>query len=365
MKVVFRADASMEIGSGHVMRCLTLADALCLNGAECLFVCREHEGHLADLIEERGHAVRLLATATFVGGAGVSIDEEGSRESWLGCDWQEDAKNTRTVIADFEPDWIVVDHYGIDARWERCFKDEYKIFVIDDLANRDHCCSVLLDQNLGSVDENYKGKVPGSCRVMVGPEYALLRPEFSQLRGASLLRRKDTGLKHILISMGGSDAGNITSRVLEAVRDLEFLKDTTLSIVLGAQARTVKQVNEIAKTMPCPTTVFYDIRNMAEMMVSSDLAIGAAGSTSWERCALGVPSILICLADNQKQALDNLVKAGAAVAIKSESMEKELRSAMTYFSDDLLLSQYSKNAALVTDGLGANRVVKEFYDECE
>jgi len=145
MNILIRVDSSNAIGSGHVMRCLTLADSLREKGCNCQFVCRNHPGNLSALIQEKGYRVTLLPLQEF------QVEAYPHHADWVGADWQIDAKETGSLIATLEtpPAWLVIDHYGLDARWETSLRPAVgRIFVIDDLADRTHDCDCLLDQNL-------------------------------------------------------------------------------------------------------------------------------------------------------------------------------------------------------------------------
>jgi UDP-2,4-diacetamido-2,4,6-trideoxy-beta-L-altropyranose hydrolase len=248
MKVVFRVDASLLIGIGHVMRCLTLADALKTQGALCYFISREHPGHLLDVIEQRGYQVnRLEAPLTH------AINEsELTHAAWLGSTWETDATDTAAILADLQPDWLVVDHYALDHRWEGALAPHYrKLLVIDDLADRPHRCDLLLDQNLGRQPQDYVGLVPTHCQVLTGSQYALLRPEFAALRPYSLQRRQaQPALRQLLISMGGVDQPNATGQVLQALKTCALPADCRITVVMGLAAPRLQNVQELARQMP-------------------------------------------------------------------------------------------------------------------
>lgn len=358
LRVAFRTDASVQIGTGHVMRCLTLADALREQGAECLFICRPHTGHLMDLIVQRGHGTRSLPALD----ATHSPQAAGPAHArWLGTDWASDADDTHQALDAAPVDWLVVDHYAIDATWEQALRPACRrLMVIDDLADRPHDCDLLLDQNLGRTAEDYACLIPNNTPTLIGPQYALLRPEFAQLRAESLARRNSPQLKRLLITMGGVDKDNATGRVLDALNTSALPPDLEITVVMGPHAPWLQEVQTQARQMHCPTQVLVGISDMARLMTECDLAIGAAGGTSWERCCLGLPSIVMVLADNQRAGASALQEAGAAIAMQSApeivNLFQDIPSSCTIRA---LLERLSKAAERVTDGRGATLVAQQ------
>lgn len=364
MIIIFRADASIQIGTGHVMRCLTLADELTRQGHECWFICREHLGHLGDLIASKGHSLTLLP-------APVDAPPQQNRSAsddyarWLGVPWQEDANQTLDAISTLNPDWLVVDHYTLDAQWERTLSSAVdKIMVIDDLANRPHECELLLDQNLGRVPSDYDGLLPAECQRLIGPHYALLRPEFAALREQSLSRRKNPELNRILISLGGVDRTNVTGQILTALAHSSLPASTELDIIMGASAPYLDEVRQQAAKLPFKATVSVNVQDMAERMCLADLSIGAAGSTSWERCCMGLPSVTVILAENQHAIAEALAKYKAGLLVDIPQITEELTGLIEMYAGDVEMRQLlSQNAAQVCDGGGADRVVSAFTGE--
>ncbi|UTW07486.1 UDP-2,4-diacetamido-2,4,6-trideoxy-beta-L-altropyranose hydrolase [Pseudomonas benzenivorans] len=366
---VFRVDASLEIGSGHVMRCLTLAGALKVQGAECHFICREHPGNLIEHIRSKGYGVYTLAQAHQApdGGASVLTVDEGSCEKvhlahthWLGVTQHQDADDCAVILRKLQPDWLIVDHYALDARWQAAHKPYYrKLMVIDDLADRSHLCDLLLDQTSGRSSDDYNPWVPSGCTVLCGSQYALLRPEFAALRPYSLRRRESPKLEHLLITMGGVDKDNATGQVLQALASSELPANCQITVVMGATAPWLTEVRQQAEQLPWPTTVRVGVSDMAQLMADSDLAIGAAGATSWERCCLGLPTIMLVLADNQRAIAQALCTAGAALLADS-AMLKERRLITRQQMEPRTLSAMSASAATVTDGLGTSQVITFF-----
>ncbi len=359
MRIAFRVDAALAIGTGHVMRCLTLAHELCEQGADCVFICRQHQGHLAQLIEQKGFVCKLLSL--FETPYSPQPDDV-AHAAWLGASWQQDAQQTLALLA--EPvDWLVVDHYAIDARWQASVKAGYqRLLVIDDLADREHLADVLLDQTYGRQVADYQSLVPQQCQLLLGSTYALLRPEFAQWREASLKRRKlQTSIQNILISMGGVDAQNHTSQILVAINSLNLPKPLHLTVVLGSNAPHLQKVQALASTLNYPTRVLTRVDNMAELMANADLAIGAAGSTTWERACLGLPSLLFCLAENQRPSIEAVSSQGAAWFMRDINQLGAALTLLTSMSE--VLAQMQKLASQLTQGLGAVKVAQKLQQK--
>jgi len=357
MNVVFRVDASVQIGTGHVMRCLTLAEELRKQGHQCRFVCRPHEGHLGEFIKSSGFVLDMLdhpATATY-----VDVPHTTAHAAWLGISWHQDAEQTASRLAGSHTDWLVVDHYALDAGWERNMAPHvHRILAIDDIADRPHECHALLDQNLGRQRRDYDDLAPQSVTRLIGPRYALLRPEFREWREKSLARRQHAEPKRILISLGGVDRTNATGRVLKALTGTALPPDTTLDIIMGSHAPALQTVKAQAEALPFDAAVSINVNDMAERMCLADLSIGAAGSTSWERCCLGLPSIMIILADNQRMIGEALADAGAALLVDESRIVERLGTFLNCFVQSPgELQDYARNASAICDGEGTKRLV--------
>lgn len=362
LSIAIRVDASLDIGTGHVMRCLTLANALRAHGAHTCFICKPHTGHLVELIRQHGHEVETLELP-IESGLLDSADEYllPSHAHWLGDSWYEDAGRTIAFLRSRSVDWLIVDHYALDVRWESALRPYCaKLMVIDDLADRNHDCDLLLDQNLGRTAGDYQGLIPKHVRALVGPKYALLRPEFVQLRPQSLARRAKLQLKHLLIAMGGVDKENVAGQVLDATKTCTLPVGLHISVVMGPNSPCLAQVRAQAEQMPWPTSVLVGVNNMAQLMAESDLAIGAAGGTAWERCCLGLPSLVLVLAENQLPGAAALQNAGAAVVLRS-GVDLSLFMQNEPFNDSGLMKLHRMgiDAAKLTDGAGASRVVEQ------
>lgn len=324
MKILIRTDASQQIGSGHVMRCLTLANELRQKKAHVSFICQELPGNMCDYIKQQGYPVHSNAIL---------------------------ATENKLI------DWLIVDHYSLDAQWETTMRPYIKkIMVIDDMANRKHDCDLLLDQNLYvDMESRYHDLVPQHCKQLLGPKYALLRPEFLSAR--KNLRKRDGSIKRILIFMGGSDPTNETAKALEAIILLNS-PDIAVDVVVGASNPHKEQIKQLCASLP-NSNYYCQVSNMAELMVKADLAIGAGGSTNWERCCLGLPSLVITIAENQEELTQTLHEQAYLISLGT----KEKVSAKTIWQNlydilnepELVLSFIEKGKQLV-DGNGVKRV---------
>ena len=366
MMIAFRVDGSLQIGTGHVMRCLTLADALRKSGMQCSFLCRPHQGHLLDLITQRGH--HALALPQLESCSELSFTDT-DHAHWLGVNWEADALDTLNTLSEhFDnqmSDWLVVDHYSLDARWEQALRPKSRrIMVIDDLADRPHDCDLLLDLNLGRNAQDYDGLMKGDAVKLIGPTYALLRPEFAALRQQSLDRRvSGSKLSRLLITMGGVDKGNATGLVLDALKSCLLPADMQITVVLGPHAPWLTKVQEQARQIPWRAEVLVNASNMAQLMADCDLAIGAAGSTSWERCCLGLPTLQIVLARNQEFIAQSLKKAGAALTLDSRSITKSLPKEICNLTNLSQLKKISNVCSSIANGHGVTLVTKYMHEE--
>lgn len=335
MNIVFRVDSSSQMGVGHLMRCLTLANKLTQHGYDIFFVCRDLEGNLISLIK---YPAYILSKNN-------NFNSDDLYLNWLGATQEQDAEQTIKAVSE-DIDILLVDSYALDEEWHKQLRPHTKkIMVIDDLADRQFDCDILLNQNLGIHRRDYRGKVPNDCELLLGCNYALLRPEFAELRVQALEKRQNTTeIKNILISMGGSDIKNITYDVLQKLDD-KF----NVIAVLGGSSPHNKMIKNYAKGKNIE--VIINANNMSELMLETDLAIGAGGSTSWERCCLGLPVLLYILSENQREIAENLEQSGAAQIVNN--LRDNLQVVMADFDLWRAMSNKSKN---ICDGLGAERI---------
>jgi UDP-2,4-diacetamido-2,4,6-trideoxy-beta-L-altropyranose hydrolase len=309
-RYAFRVDASTDMGTGHVMRCVALAERLQCKAGEIHFIARAMPEAYQEHILRRGYSIHLLPSAT------RPADNSGSpaHADWLGADWREDAQQTTVAIAAFGgADVLVIDHYAIDIRWEAVLHHQVPlIFVIDDLADRPHDCDVLLDQDYyPDPAVRYRNLLPSGCRTLFGPGHALLRREFLECRAS--LRKRDGSIRRVLVFYGGTDLDNLTSLTLDA---LEPRLDGGLEVdvVVGALNPYIEALRHRCEGKP-HLHLHVQVTNMAELVAAADLAFGACGAFTWERCILGLPAIVVVLAEYQREPVHALVDAGAVVCL--------------------------------------------------
>lgn len=350
-RVAFRVDASPQIGIGHFMRCLTLANALAGRGAQVRFVTRHLPGHLAAMARARGFECRENRSFPE-----AEPDDPLGHAHWLGTSQDADAQDTLDALSDQPWDWLVIDHYALDQRWERRLRTvSRRVLAIDDVADRVHDCDILLDQNVyEDMDSRYAGMVPPSCATLLGPRFALLRPDFRERRAA--LPPRTGRLGRLLICFGGIDAHNLTALALAAV-DAVNASGLEVDVVIGAQHpdRGAIEARCAARGFAC----HVQSDRMAELMAAADLAYGASGSTSWERCCMALPTICAATAHNQVAIARGLEHAGAIVLVGDR--EPVSVAGLTVPLDALMraparLLAMSAAAAGLVDGLGTDRV---------
>lgn len=311
MLAVIRADASTSIGSGHVMRCLTLAHRLKKEkNAKVVFVMRVLPGNLIGVVEKQGFEVLKLLPAN----QKYSLNGYGL---WLTVPMEVDARQTIDLLQPYlrehgcdVVDRLIVDSYALDEQWELMLRPYCReIMVIDDLANRRHDCDILLDQNFYlNKDIRYAELVPEHCKLLLGPDHALLREEFYEAK--KHLRKRDGNIKNILVFYGGSDLTNETGKAIEALVQLhDEGYNFTVDVITGVSNSRREKIKKI-----CSKYHFFhyycQVNNMAEFMNKADLMLGAGGSTTWERLYMELPALVTAVAENQIQGCEDCCKAG-------------------------------------------------------
>lgn len=359
MNIIFRVDASEYMGGGHLHRCLVLAQALITQyDAHCLFVMKTHPGHLAELVAKSDIDYVLLPLQP------NHSFELTNYETWVGGDTELDAALTRAAAEDYfgsgNYDWVVLDHYGLDRVWESIFaQNGINIAVIDDLMNRPHNANILLDQTCGRVTQDYQHLVSPQTICLTGESFSLLRPEFRLNRKTSIARKRNfQSVQKVLLSFGSTDPGNITSVVLNSLSPFFEKHGARAVVIISSAAPHLEELRYLVPTMSYPIDLHVDSTQVAALLLECDIAVGAPGSATWERCALGVPTLLIQTAENQSEVLKRVCQFGAAEAFYDSPDSSNIVDAL-----ESVVSNYqaiSLRASLLVDGLGSNRVIKYF-----
>ena len=358
MFVCIRVDSSLQIGSGHVMRCLTLAESLRNSGVEIEFICRKHNGNLNHIIRSRGFVIKELSMCV-PHAFRIKGDPASSwpYPSWLGVSQHYDAEETIACLRGATPNLLVIDHYSLNKVWEGLLRPYVeKIMVIDDLADQVHDCDLLLDQNvLDSSDYLYNDLVSISCTKMIGPKYALLRPEFTEARIG--LRSRTGAISNVLVFFGASDPKNYTGLVLMALSTPE-LRMLKVDVVVGSINQNRIAIAKMIASHP-NANLHVQVANMAELMSNVDLFVGAGGATTWERLCLGLPGLVIPLSENQRHISLELEKNEYHVCL---SDMRDLDVDMIKVALIKLLGSTEENkkisekALMLLDGDGCKRV---------
>lgn len=345
-RILFIADAGPRVGGGHVMRSLTLARALADEGAICAFV-----------------ATPAVAAVLDAFGPDVARIEAGEVERGE-VETAELVEAAAKAVQDF--DAVVIDHYGLSAPDHRAIAAGRPILVIDDLADRPLAADLILDSGPARQAADYDGLAPAQAELLLGPNHAPVRPAFAALRKAALARRAGAPpVRRILVSLGLTDLDGITGRVVDLA--LPLLKpggggEAVLDVVLGSGAPSLPRLRDLARTEP-RLALHVDSQDMPRLTLEADLAVGAGGSTSWERCVLALPTLLLVLAANQSEASATLAEADAVLALDVADPDFETAFAAQLsrlLAKPLLRDRLSTASAAVCDGRGAARVAAHF-----
>ncbi len=386
LNVAIRADASDNIGHGHVMRCLTLAHRLKGIGANVLFVCRDLKGQLASKVRESGFSVSVLSNLS-VHNSAPRVENTCSEfeiyESWLTVPVLEDADQTIEAIQTYfklrrttktflqKIDLLIVDHYALDERWENKVNVyAKKSLVIDDLFNRPHQATFVLNQTAGIQASAYDELVNVDCDRLTGTDYALIRPDFLALREQSLGKRQQ--VKHaqrILVSLGGVDLPNTSLEIISIIYDhfkTDMPSSLVIDLVLGGGSPHIQKIQAYIQGLPDEArflvNLHVDVPNIHTLMFLADIAIGSAGTTAWERCVVGLPSLIIVSADNQKANAEILCQSGASKLlgfIDDIDRQRWCDIIFNAMHDSSWLLNCANAAAALCDGLGVDRVVSK------
>lgn len=335
-RILVFPDCGPRIGGGHAMRCLTLAHALTAEGAAVAFAANPM-------------AQGVLAAFGFRDLTVYPVSD----------DLDEAVAHTAAFAEAFRADWVLLDHYRLSMQQETELKGARRLAVLDDLADRPRPADLVVNPGYGRLRGNYESLLPPGARVLAGPEYALVRPEFAACRDNTLQRRREGGhLKHVLISLGLTDVEGITARVVSALRP--HLDGMILDVAVGDQAPSLPALRQQAKA-DCALRLHVDSHAMAELISQADIAVGAGGSSVWERATLGLPTVTVILADNQRPMAEAMAQVGLTLAVdaRAEDFEAQLLKAVRRLIDDPALRRWLSEAPChACDGLGAERVAQ-------
>ncbi|WP_142302821.1 UDP-2,4-diacetamido-2,4,6-trideoxy-beta-L-altropyranose hydrolase [Bacillus sp. FJAT-45350] len=347
MNIFIRVDSSFEIGTGHVMRCLALAEELKQNGAKVSFISRRFQGNLLHFIRETGFKVCALPPPKQ---SLFHLDNEVKHSHWLGVAWKTDVAQTKKKLEKSKHiDWLIIDHYSIDKKWESEIRPYVSnIMVIDDLADRPHECELLLDQNLfQDMEKRYEELVPKKSKKLLGPKYALLRKEFREAKNHVKVR--DGTVKRVMIFFGGSDPTNETTKCLKAI-ELLNRSDIIFDVVVGSTNLKKEEVKQMCAVLP-NVNYHCQINYMANLMLRADIAIGAGGSTIWERCYLALPTITIITALNQVEVVSAAEEVGIVCNLGYSNIVDSIeivRKLKCLINNPEKVKEMSKNSLLQT-----------------
>jgi len=348
INIVFRVDSSLKIGSGHLIRCLTLANQLSTKGAKILFICSKFDGVMVDLISKYGYQYKL-------------IDHSSEKN----ISQINDATQTVSHVQKFFNDstsWMIVDHYRINIEWHRYIKKYIKkLMVIDDLADRQHYCDALLNQNYyENIDSLYSDLIPNECKLLLGLDYVMLDPQFLSFRNKIQSRIREN--KRLLIYFGATDSQNLTTLIVEILLGFN-LQNLEMDVVLGSNNQNKYQINKLS-SIHSNINIHDSLPSLAKLIYDADYGIGACGATTWERLCLNLPSFILSIADNQHEMAKSIsdfsmiVYGGKAINLKHEHLKKNLYKFIT--SNETNDNLHNKKC--IIDAKGTSRVVNFLTD---
>lgn len=356
MRVAIRVDAAAYMGSGHVQRCATLATALRAQGARVEFFCRDLPGNYIGWLRQNGDDVHVLAAQGKTPGRPPASGPPHGE--WLGVSLEDEIREMTGALQAREPfDWLVVDHYALGRRWESAMRPRvHHLFAIDDLADRRHDVDLLLDQGLPADPARYDGLLPPGAGRLLGPAYALLRPEFSLLR--QRMPSRSGALQRLLVFLGGSDPGNLTGKVLEGLA-LAGFAEREIDVVMGSGCPHLEAVRTSCAAL-AGCRLHVQTPHMADLMLGADLMIGASGGVTWERLCLGLPAIIVPVAENQVAVARAVASRRLGIVLENDfDLDPARLAALLRRLDGSpsLLRRISERARKFVDGEGVNRVV--------
>lgn len=357
-RITFRVDSGRKIGSGHVMRCLSIADSLRQQGARCHFICRAHDGHLGKHIEQSGYDVSLLPIDP-------AYADRTDYDGWRGgSPADENTLCAQVLKASAPTDILIIDHYGLDSGFETAMRPLVgAIVALDDLHDKPHDCDLLIDQNILHDDALFRQHVTDKTRLMVGADYAPLRDNFAKLRPQSLSRRKALAKpQNLLVALGGYDSLNVTSHIVKALSQprqfaLEWVTKTR--IVLSAMAPHLEDIRKACAHNP-GIELLVNTSEMPRLMAEADIAIGGSGVSQIERCVMGLPTLIVIMAENQIDSARRLADAGATITLGAgeDITAGQVATALnTIHNSPTKFHDMIDASARLCDGRGLSRIV--------
>lgn len=359
MRIVFRADSAIHIGTGHVMRCLVLAKELQAINQLVEFAMWQHDSDMCIYVEQQGFRVHRLKYQ-----ANATPKFDGDYENWLPVSQEQDATCFINTVKN--ADIVIVDHYSLDISWEKQVSQALtcKMIAIDDLM-RPHLCDLLLDQTLNRKADDYKALCPAYTEMFTDTPFALLNSEFSKVKQEKLESQNSLiADAKLLVSMGGIDNTNITRAIIQQLVHHPLTEVGHISVIMSPKSPHYEGVKEFCNNYEHLFTQYDFIQDMAQFMSEHQLAIGAPGGSTWERACLGIPSVIIPIADNQKDICQQLVSKNAALKVEANQIETELCPSLKRITQNY--QSYREKNYLICDGLGAKRVthrIKNLLDD--
>ena len=348
-RVLIRADAGQAIGSGHVIRCLTLASLLRERGMEITFVVRDDVGASIDRIRSADHQIAALPSMDF---------SRSLLDGALSGEDQHEDLNLVTSLVSGTYHTVIVDHYGLDARWEEGIRAVgTQIVALDDIANRAHAVDVLVDQNWygPSTADRYLPIVDEDCLQLLGPRYAILQSEYAVARASNV--HSGRSKRRVLISFGGSDPTGETARVVSALASPEFA-DIAIAVVLGSRSVLTADVRTALEMRP-DAEVHIGLPTLDDLLSNADLAVGASGAGTWERMCLGVPALVTTTTPAHSGVTEALANAGLTTwaGIGGQVTTERYHELLA----QQLLSDSSPRELPLVDGFGADRIAETIF----
>lgn len=368
-----RADANTQIGLGHIMRCLALAEWAADQGIACIVLTRSGLSPIQSLLDKLAVEVQVLESAVTGGGLVSGVEGQNhqpyAHSHWLAVGELQDAADSCQCLSQLSslreqnPLFVVVDHYALGAPWETCVANIAPILAIDDLHDRPHRCNWLLDQTHGRAVLDYAGLVNDDCHLFLGARYGLLRKEFSVAKKNVHRRGINTSAKtkaKLLLNLGGSDEKNATAKILTILNGTTAAENWLVTVLGGASNPHIHALTQLLPGLSFEVALIEQSDDMVSLMSAHDVCIGAAGSSAWERCALGLPTLLVVLAENQQDIAKNIHAAGAGINIghidrlTTEQLDTQLKR---MYEDAAAYMNVVSNAAKLCDGMGCLRVL--------